>query len=337
MARRWLKRLLKITGYGLLVLLVLLAGVIHFTIGWRPIFGPRARTLTDRKFEPTPARLERGRYLVENIMGCYDCHSQVDEKAGDIPALISKKGAGRVFLEDGGMRVVAPNITPDKETGIGNWSDDAVARAVREGISNDGHALFPIMPYPNYRNMSDEDLASVIAYIRTAEPARSQLPKTQLPFPLSRLVNLSPEPVNAPVAQPDLSTPEKRGAYLVALGACTDCHTPMSKGSPIKGLEFAGGQIFGDVASSNITPDASGISYYDEPLFLEVIRTGHVKGRVLKQPMPWWVYRNMTDEDLKSIFAYLRTLKPVKHRVDNTVPPTECKVCGQKHGLGEQN
>src|SRR5438094_653927 len=82
-ARRWLKQLLKIAGYGLLVLLVLIAGVIHFTIGWRPIFGPSARTLTDRKFEPTPARLERGRYLVENIMGCYDCHSQVDEKAGD--------------------------------------------------------------------------------------------------------------------------------------------------------------------------------------------------------------------------------------------------------------
>src|SRR3954469_15991759 len=106
MARRWLKRLLKIAGYVFLVLLVIIAGVIHFTVGWRPIFGPRARTLTDRKFDPTPARMERGRYLVENVMGCYDCHSQVDEKAGDIPALVSKKGAGRIFLEDEGMRVV---------------------------------------------------------------------------------------------------------------------------------------------------------------------------------------------------------------------------------------
>lgn len=337
MARRWLKRLLKIAGYGLLGLIVLLAGVITFTIGWRPIFGARARALTDRKYETTPERLERGRYLVEGVVGCFDCHSKFDDTAPGVPALISKKGEGAVFVEEGSFRVVATNITPDKETGIGNWSDDALARAVREGISNDGHALFPIMPYQNYRVMSDEDLASVIAYVRTVEPAKSQLPKTQLPFPLSRLVNNFPEPVTVSVPQPDLSTPVKRGEYLTELATCNHCHTPRPKGQPIAGLEFAGGNIYGEVAATNITPDPSGISYYDESLFLEMIRTGHVKARPLKRPMPWWTYRNMTDEDLKSMFAYLRTLKPVKHRIDNTVPPTACKLCGQKHGLGETN
>lgn len=339
MARRWVKRLLKIAGYGLLILIVLLVGVIHFTIGWRPIFGAKARALTDKKYEATPERLERGRYLAEGVMGCFDCHSKIDDKApvDAAPVMISKKGEGRVFLEDGGLRVVAPNITPDKETGIGNWNDDAVARAIREGIGNDGRTLFPIMPYQFFRRMSDEDLASVITYVRTVEPARSQLPKTEIPFPLSRLVNIYPEPITAPVAQPDLSTPIKCGEYLVNIGSCADCHTPTKRGEPIAGLEYAGGSVYGDVASANITPDSSGISYYDEALFLEAIRTGHVKGRALKQPMPWWVYRNMTDEDLKAVFAYLRTLKPVKHRVDNTVAPTQCKLCGQKHGLGDQN
>ena len=337
MARRWIKRLLKIAGYGFLGLIVLLAGVITFTIGWRPIFGAKARALTDRKFEPTPARFERGKYLVEGVVGCFDCHSKFDNKAPEGPVLISPKGAGSVFLEEGEMRVVASNITPDKETGIGNWSDDAVARSIREGIGNDGRALFPIMPYGEFRHMSDEDLASVIAYVRSAEPTPSQLPKTHLPFPLSRLVNNFPEPIDAPVPQPDVSTPEKRGEYLAHLGACTDCHTPHRRGTPIPGMYLAGGDTFGEVASTNITLDPSGISYYDEALFLNVIRTGHVKARPLKPPMPWRLYRNMTDEDLKSIFAYLRTVKPVKHRVDNTVPPTECKLCGQKHGLGDSN
>jgi mono/diheme cytochrome c family protein len=332
-----LKRLLKIAGYGLLGLIVLLAGVITFTIGWRPIFGAKSRALTDRKFEATPERLQRGQYLVEGIVNCFHCHSKYDEKATPVPVLTSKKGAGTVFVEDGELRVVAPNITPDKETGIGNWSDDALARAVREGIGNDGGALFPIMPYGQFRHMSDEDLASVIAYVRTVEPARSELPKSQIPFPLSRLINVYPEPLAAPVPAPDVSTPIKRGEYVVTLGGCTDCHTPSKRGQPIAGLEFAGGNVFGDVAATNITPDPSGISYYDEALFVEAIRTGHVKGRTLKPQMPWWAYRNMNDDDLKAVFAYFKTLKPVKHRVDNTVPPTECKLCGQKHGLGDSN
>jgi hypothetical protein len=91
------------------------------------------------------------------------------------------------------------------------------------------------------------------------------------------------------------------------------------------------------VASANITPDPSGIPYYDEALFLEMIRTGYVKARKINQIMSWSDYRNLTDEDLKAIFAYLRTLKAVKHRVDNSEPPTFCKLCGFSHGAGSQN
>lgn len=89
--------------------------------------------------------------------------------------------------------------------------------------------------------------------------------------------------------------------------------------------------------ASNITPDASGISYYDEALFVDAIRMGKVKARSLSSTMPWYFYRGMTDEDLKAIFAYLRTLKPVMHTVDNTETPAACKLCGMTHGGGEKN
>ncbi len=104
---------------------------------------------------------------------------------------------------------------------------------------------------------------------------------------------------------------------------------------------YAGGQIFdgpwGKVATANLTPDPSGIPYYDEALFLQTIRTGVVKARTLNQIMPWFVYRNMTDDDLKAVFAYLKTLKPVKHLVDNTEPPTMCEICKTEHGGGDKN
>ena len=89
--------------------------------------------------------------------------------------------------------------------------------------------------------------------------------------------------------------------------------------------------------AANITQDASGISYYNEELFLQALRTGKVKARSLSHIMPWSIYRGMTDEDLKAIFAYLKTVKPVKHTVDNAEPPTACKLCGMQHGGGNRN
>ena len=106
-------------------------------------------------------------------------------------------------------------------------------------------------------------------------------------------------------------------------------------------MEFSGGATFeggwGRVASANITPDATGIPYYDEKRFIQVIRTGYVVARSLNQLMPWSTYQGMTDADLADIFAYLKTLKPVRHHVDNSLPPTFCKLCQQKHGGGDQN
>lgn len=115
----------------------------------------------------------------------------------------------------------------------------------------------------------------------------------------------------------------------------------MNNGKPIAGLEFVGGARFegpwGELSSANLTPDPSGIPYYDEGMFLKTIRTGQVGARKLSSIMPWQVFRNMSDEDLKSIFSYLTTLTPVSHKVDNAEPPTFCRRCKSKHGDGELN
>jgi mono/diheme cytochrome c family protein len=293
-------RPLRIFLYIVVGLVVLLAAAISATIGWRPFIGPRARPLTNRTFNVTPERLERGRYLVRSVNGCLGCNSNVD-------------------------------------TG-----SDMLARAIREGIGHDGRALFPIMPYPQYRAMSDEDLASVIVYIRTLDAVSNPLPRTEIPFPPGPLINSVPEPVETVVPQPDLTNAVTRGEYLARIGVCTDCHTPMdATGARLPGMEWAGGMMLSDskgqAASANLTPDPSGIPYYTEELFLTAMRTGAVISRDLNDVMPWWFYRNMTDEDLKAIYAYLKTLKPVQHRIDNTLPVTDCPACGLRHGGGERN
>jgi mono/diheme cytochrome c family protein len=307
-------------------LLGLTAGLaITFTIGWRSIIGPRTRALTGRHFESTPARMARGEYLVRNVALCLTCHSPHDWKAAGMPILPGMDGAGEIFPDrDMPGQIVAPNLTPDPETGAGKWTDDQLARAIREGIGHDGRALFPLMPYPHFRELPDEDLASIIVYIRALAPVRNPLPKTEIIFPVKYLIRSVPQPLDAGVTQPSFATQESRGAYLVNLAICGECHTPADRGKVLEGREFSGGQKFngpwGTITSANITPDPSGISYYDEKLFLEAMRTGKVGARSLSAFMPWKAYGNMTDEDLKAIFAYLRTLKPVQNRVDNTAP-----------------
>ena len=238
--------------------------------------------------------------------------------------------------------LTAPNITPNRETGAGAWTDDMLARAIREGISHDGRALFPVMPYAQYRFMSDEDLASVVVFIRSLAPLSRALSPTNVPFPVNRFINAVPEPVTQPVPEPDRHDPVAYGDYLVRMGACRDCHTPANaQGAPIASMEFAGGFVltgpYGQVASSNLTPDPSGIPYYDAGFFLEVMRTGQAKARKIHDAMPWSRYGKQTDGDLRAMFAYLQTVKPVRHRVDNSLPPTICPLCGGSHGAGDQN
>ena len=337
-----MKKVVKILLGAFLVLVVVAIAAISLSIGWRPFLGPKARSLTARKFDATPQRLERGRYIFNSAAGCVDCHSEHDPIGQDHVVLSGMQGSGEVMLfDDLPGRVVASNITSDPQTGAGAWTDDQLSRAIREGIGHDGRALFPIMPYQHYKTMSDEDLAAVVVYMRSLPPVLHELPKTEIISPVKYLMRSAPEPVKAPVSAPDRANRVQWGAYAVNMAGCVDCHTPMDRGQPLSGMDFAGGQVFsgawGKTVSANITPDPSGIGYYDEALFIQVMRTGYVKARRLDTLMPVEEFKGLTDDDLKAMFAYLQTLKPIKHRVDNTEPPTYCKVCRAKHGGGNQN
>jgi mono/diheme cytochrome c family protein len=330
----------KIVLSALVLLLLVVAGGIQAVVGWRALlFGPKARPLTSRTFEATPDRLERGRYLVLTRHGCVFCHSERDWNAPGAPPRADRLGAGVVWSAEGMAWLTAPNITPDPETGIGKASDDAIARSIREGIGLDGRALFALMPYQEYRRIPEEDLAAIVVYIRSLAPVKNPLPKSTLPFPLPLIMRGVPEPLAGPVPAPDLSTPEKRGEYVLRTAACHHCHTPMKDGKLDMALDMAGGNPFpspqGTLAATNLTTDPTGIGNYDEATFVTVMKTG--KFGTLHASMPWTAYSGMTEEDLKAIYAYLRTLKPVSHVVANGPNPTPCRVCGLAHGGGDKN
>jgi mono/diheme cytochrome c family protein len=327
---------------GILLLLAVLVVAAITAVGWQVVLGPSARPVSPRKFEVTDARLARGRYLTD-IAPCFHCHSDHDSSNPEFPRIEARKGAGWVLPIPELNDIAALNITPDAETGIGGWTDDEIARAIREGVDNKGQALFPVMPYMSFRDMRDEDVESIVVYLRTIPAVRNVLPKRRLPVPLNILVNTMPKPLNSNVPDPPMRTPEERGGYLVrAVLICGECHTPAKQGVPLAGMAFAGGNLFhdpirGPVFSVNITPDASGIAHYDEAMFTETIRTGRLPGRILSHIMPFQNFKNLTDADLHDVYTYIRSLPPVKHRISNTDSPTQCPIDGQLHGLGDLN
>jgi hypothetical protein len=293
--------------------------------------------------QPAPAseqtRLARGQYLVNHVGICFYCHSQIDWKTPGYPQVDGTQGSGAIFPDKSvpGL-AVARNITPE---GLRDCTDAQIGRAIREGVGCDGTRLFPVMPYHFFRVMSDEDLAAVIAYLRTLPPAKSDLPKTKIPDEVWAAIPPLP-PVAEPVSAPPRSDKVAYGRYLTNIGLCIECHTPVDRtGAPLPGLAYAGGRIldgpWGRVASANLTTDASGIPYYDEKLFKSVLHTCKVQVRELNHIMPCEYFKGMTDEDISAIFAFLQSLPPVEHNVSNIDPPTPCPVCGQSHGLGDHN
>ncbi len=144
------------------------------------------------------------------------------------------------------------NITSDVATGIGGWTDDEIARAMQEGVDKNGRALFPLMPYMNFRNLEEEDLESIVVYLRTIPPISAARQANSWPFPINILLNTMPQPLTSHPAPVTRSTPEERGKYLVrTVAGCGDCHTPADDhGQPLPGMEFAGGGLFHDPTQS---------------------------------------------------------------------------------------
>jgi hypothetical protein len=292
---------------------------------------PKVKVPEHVKVESTPARIERGKYLANYVAVCMDCHSTRDwnRYAGPIVDGTLGKG-GEVFSRELGFpgTYYSKNITP---AGIGNWSDAEVMRAVVSGVSKDNKALFPIMPYPHFSKMDEEDVLSIIAYIRTLQPIENKVPESESDFPMSIIINTIPAKADFQKRPTD---PVQYGAYLTNVASCITCHTKENKGKLLEGLEYAGGRAFplpgfGTVRSSNITPDPeTGIGnwtreafikrfkYYTDSAFQEI----YISKNHMQTIMPWRMYANMTEDDLGAIYEFLKTVKPVKNTSERFTP-----------------
>jgi hypothetical protein len=280
----------------------------------------------------------QGKYLVESVAICFECHSERDFSRPGWPIPPGRVGSGRILWGEGSPnQVIASNITPDRATGIGAWSDQELIRAIRDGVGKSGRLLNPEMPSRYFRSLDDVELRSIVMYLRTIPAVSNRLPEMARYVPGKYPPTIAMDSIRLTKE----SSTVKRGEHLVRLAGCETCHTPSNEDGFIRGLEFAGGKVFShgnqSAATPNLTPDPSGISYYDENRFIEVVRTGKVGAREINSAMPWYFYRHLTDLDLKAIFAYLQALPSVKHQVNNTEPPTKCAKCGFVHGLGDQN
>lgn len=258
--------------------------------------------------------LERGTYLMKSIVACGNCHTA---KGGP---MAQHELAGGFPMKEGPIDAVTPNLTPDKETGIGNWTDAQLMVAIRDGKRPDGSLIGPPMPYDMYRGLSDRDTKAIIAYLRNLKPVKNATKKSVYKMPLPPAYG---PPVGS-IADVPRSDKVAYGAYLAGpLGHCMECHTPMTK-PPMRdyGTKMgAGGFPFhgpwGESIAANLTPDKeTGLGNWTDAQIKKAITDGvSANGAKLRPPMPFGYYKNISNEDMDAIVAYLRSLKPVKNAV----------------------
>jgi mono/diheme cytochrome c family protein len=266
------------------------------------------------------ALLARGEYLVEGILGCGNCHSGRTPEGEFVAGM---EYAGNFVIEEPIFRAYAPNITPAMETGIGSWTDEQIIRAVREGVRPDGQILGPPMSYPFFRDISDNDMRAVVAYLRSVPAVENVVPRSTYNIPLPP--NWGP-PITAPV--PDVSPTDTiaYGRYLAhTLGHCTDCHTPLVDGAHDFSRTGAGGNLFHapfgftwSALAANITqhPELGIGSWTDDEIKRAITQGISRDGRQLLPFMGFSYYAKISAGDLDAIVAYLRTLPPA-----TAVPP----------------
>lgn len=313
---------------GALLVLAVLALVVKFYV-----LSPRARPAPTVTAPSTAETIERGRYLANNVAACVACHSPVQEdKPGD-PPVDGRIGSGRDFGDLPGFpgHLRAPNLTPDKETGIGNATDGELLRGMREGIGRDGHALFPQMPFRTYaETLSDDDALAVIAYFRSLPPLKNNPGRTEVKFPVSMFIRAVPQPleVSAPAA-PSSTDKLARGNWLLSACSCRECHDSRNaRREKIPGRAFAGGMKFplpngkGFAMAPNITSDkASGIGAYSDEDLRRVLDEGKGKSGRALYIMPWTYYGGLTKDDKEALLLALRAVPPLV----NLVPLSEIK------------
>lgn len=295
-----MRKVLKWVGIVIVGLIVLLA----VAFGGLAVYANSAfkarqanRPLYPISADTSPEGLARGKYLLEQAMDCtHACHSP--ENGAPLSGVVENINQGPIQAV-----FAVPNLTPD-ETGLKNWTDAEIARAIREGIDKDEVEMV-IMPSYNYHALSDADVAAIIGYLRGLEPVKHEIPPLQANLAAKILISLglmgqkTPQtPITAPVVAPQIGTVEY-GAYLMKLGACSDCHGANYAGGP---MPFAAA---GDPPSANLTPGGELVGWSAQD-FIKAVREGiRPSGTKLSEAMPRY---QTTDEDLTAIYSYLKTL-----------------------------
>ncbi|SIO15802.1 c-type cytochrome [Algoriphagus halophilus] len=324
-----MKKLFKIIGYLFGAIIILVIGAIAYL----QVAFPSVAEPAELNVEYSQARIERGAYLANHVTVCMDCHSTRDFSLFSGPPVDGTLGkGGDKFDHSMGFPGVfyAKNITP---TGISDYTDGELYRVITTGVTNDDRPMFPLMPYLYYGKMDPEDIYSIIAYIRSLDPIDYEVPDSEADFPVNLIMRTIPTEAS-PEKIPDPSDQVAYGAYLTNAAGCIECHTPVTpQGQIIPEMAFSGGREFGNpdgsvLRSSNITPDPSGLESWDEIRFVRQFKQYQDSGYVIPkvQPgefnslMPWTMYSGMKDEDLKAIYAYLKTVKPISNQVVKFTP-----------------
>lgn len=265
----------------------------------------------------------RGESIVRNIAVCGQCHA-ADPKR-DVDGALS---GGMEFKNWRFGTARASNLTSDAETGLGTWSEAEIVRALRNGVRKDGRLLIPVMPYEWFHEMADDDAFAVARYLKSLAPVRNAVRQSpNIWFRIGKLLFLGPEPPISASAPPRGATAEYGGYLSQHVGLCADCHTPRGgiRQAPDKSRLFAGMRNPPEGFPSNpanLTPDVeTGIGRWSESDFLQTIRTGvNPSGRRLHPFMPSRQIGRMSDDELRAIYRYLRTLPPIRNEVPRRPP-----------------
>jgi mono/diheme cytochrome c family protein len=256
--------------------------------------------------------VERGSYLVNGILTCGNCHTP--RGPGGVFDMTKQLSGGPQTWDEPAFTVRGSNITPDRETGIGGWSDAEIKRVLQHGVRPTGIPLAPLMPFEFYKVFTPRDLNAVVAYLRSVAPVRNQVQppvyKTAMPT--------APVPgAGKAMTEGELRNPVRRGFYLATIGHCMACHTPSVNGRHDYANNLGkGGEVFhgpfGESRSRNITSHrTAGIGAWSDSEIKRAITHGISRdGSRLKPPMAYALYASMTDEDLSAIVAWLRTVPP---------------------------
>ena len=309
-------------------LLVLGIILLVFVVGGAGLVASRQHLTYDPPYPDVvassdPAVIERGHYIVRDLAPCAACHGDPSQRAAWATGADVPLSGGFVFDIPPG-KIYPRNLTPDTETGLGNVPDRAIARALRNGVGHDGRALLPFM---EMQGLSDDDLVAVVSYLRTQAPVRNAVPPHQFTL-LGDVVRATvlAKPVG-PVTPPPARSPRglsvETGRYLVeSVALCWACHTKRSQVTgALTGPRFGGTTGFTESddptrswSPPNITsdPETGRLGRMTEDEFVARFRQGRL---IPGSPMPWQAFARLAEEDLRSIYRYLKSVPAVKNDV----------------------